>query len=193
MIGLAFASLFMSDLSKGISMRRKLKNYSQDGSTEENINHSDKYTESGESEYTRESTIPFDQSEVLSERHYTWSPLELYGRKHLRRRELLPAPQESFRGRGPKNYRRSDEKIKDDVSECLYRCTDVDASDIEILVSDGIVTLRGTVKTREQKKRAEAVIEHIAGVIDVLNEIHLKETAIKPSPFGLIDNITGLN
>lgn len=173
-------------------------NYSGDRDTQENDNFNDKYSETGESAFSRDSTVPFDQDEVLSERHYTFSPMEQHGRKHYRSRE--PRSESShtytgFRGKGPKGYKRSDETIKEDVSDTLYRSTAVDASYIEVFVNDGTVTLRGRVDSREQKKMAEYAVEHLAGVKDVFNELRVQknEGKSRPSPHGLIDNITGLN
>src|SRR3954453_14579983 len=45
----------------------------------------------------------------------------------------------SYRGRGPKNYQRSDERIREDVCERLERDERVDASDLEVNVENGIV------------------------------------------------------
>lgn len=171
-------------------------NYSSDRNTQENFNDDEKYSETGESAFSRDSTIPFDQDEVLSERHYNMSELENRSRGQIRRREERPSTgRQSFRGIGPKGYRRSDEKIKDDVSECLYRNTEVDASYIEVFVQDGHVVLRGTVNDRYQKIMAEEAVEHLAGVIDVYNELRIKQTLDpkKVGKHGLIDNITGMN
>jgi hypothetical protein len=53
-----------------------------------------------------------------------------------------------FRGRGPKGYRRSDDRIREDVCERLTRDDRVDASNIEVTVKDGAVTLSGTTHSR---------------------------------------------
>lgn len=85
--------------------------------------------------------------------------------------------------------------IKDDVSEALYRHSEVDASLIEVFVKDGFVTLKGTVETRAQKKLAESAIDNLVGVEDVYNELYI-QTEIKNPPLGkhgLTDNITGMN
>lgn len=176
-------------------MTKHSNNYSDDRDSQENLNYDDKYSETGESEFSRDLTIPYDQDEVLSERHYTFSPLEQHGRQKIRSRESRTEPyRPNYRGRGPKGYRRSDEQIKEDVSEALYRNTVVDASQIEVFVSQGIVTLKGIVDSREQKKAAESAAENLAGVDDIYNDLHLKsEEKIRPSKNGLIDNITGLN
>lgn len=181
-------------INKGWSMARNINNYSRDRDSEENFNSNDKYAVTGESEYSRESTVPFDQDEVLSERHYSFSPMEMHGRKLSRSREPRSEPL-SYRGIGPKNYKRSDGDIKENVSESLYRSTAVDASNIEVFVNGGTVTLKGFVDSREQKKMAEYSIEHIAGVKDVFNELRVRkdEAPRKKSPYGLMDNITGMN
>ncbi len=76
-------------------------------------------------------------------------------------------------GRGPKGWRRSDDRIREDVCERLTDHPDIDASDIEIEVQNGEVRLRGTVDRRETKRMAEDVAESVSGVADVHNEIHI--------------------
>jgi hypothetical protein len=79
-----------------------------------------------------------------------------------------------FAGRGPKGYQRSDERIREDVCERLTQDPRVDASDIEIQVQNGEVTLSGTVDDRESKRTAEDVAESISGVKDVHNQIRVQ-------------------
>jgi hypothetical protein len=74
-------------------------------------------------------------------------------------------------GRGPKGYRRSDERIREEVCERLTMHGDVDASDIEVQVQDGEVTLSGTVADRLMKRAAADCLEDISGVNDVHNQI----------------------
>ena len=45
--------------------------------------------------------------------------------------------QESYAGRGPKGYKRSDERVRDDASDRLEQDHQVDASEISIEVSEG--------------------------------------------------------
>ena len=164
-------------------------NYSNDRDTMENSNRDDRYDITGESEYSRESTIPFDEDEVLSERHYSF---DTHGKEVIRRNGPF---KNDFRGKGPKGYRKSDEAVKEDVSEALYRSTEVDASYIEVFVKGGHVTLKGKVASREQKKSAESCVEYVSGVIDVYNELHIAKENFseKVSKYGLIQNTTGLN
>lgn len=78
------------------------------------------------------------------------------------------------RGRGPKGYARSDDRIRDDVSDRLTDDPYVDASDIEVLVSGGEVTLSGTVPIRDWKRRAEDIAESVGGVRHVQNNLRVE-------------------
>lgn len=80
---------------------------------------------------------------------------------------------ESFRGRGPKGYQRSDERIREEVCEILTHDHDVDASEIEVNVQGGVVTLSGSVNDRWAKRRAEDIVESVSGVKDVENQIRV--------------------
>jgi hypothetical protein len=78
----------------------------------------------------------------------------------------------SFAGRGPRNYRRSDQRLEEEVNEALMRHHEIDASDVEVRVENGEVTLSGEVEDRRAKRLAEDVAEQVMGVRDVHN--HLK-------------------
>lgn len=77
-------------------------------------------------------------------------------------------------GKGPRGWKRSDERIREDVNEALFRSYDVDASDLEVAVLEGVVTLTGTVKNRKEKREAEFCAEAVSGVSDVRNEIQIQ-------------------
>ena len=79
----------------------------------------------------------------------------------------------SRRGMGPRNYTRTDERIREDVNERLMDDHHVDASSITVQVKDGTVTLSGTVDERWEKHRAEDIAEACSGVRDVQNNIRL--------------------
>ena len=49
----------------------------------------------------------------------------------------------------------------------------LDASDIEVDVKQGEVRLCGSVMSRDQKRRAEDVVERISGVRDVTNQLRV--------------------
>ena len=79
-----------------------------------------------------------------------------------------------FTGRGPKNYTRSDDRIREDVCEHLFDHPYIDASEIEVHVADGEVTLTGLVDARIVKRAAEDCAEHVRGVKDVHNQLRVK-------------------
>jgi BON domain-containing protein len=74
-------------------------------------------------------------------------------------------------GRGPRGYRRSDERIREDVNERLTFDGEVDATEILVRVENGEVTLEGTVGDRHQKRRAEDLAASARGVRDVHNRL----------------------
>src|SRR3954452_6449312 len=84
------------------------------------------------------------------------------------------SPSGGFRGRGPRGYERSSERIREDVCEWLTDDDEVDASDIEVDVDSGIVVLRGSVQDRRQKRRAEDIAERASGVRDVRNQLEIE-------------------
>jgi osmotically-inducible protein OsmY len=82
-------------------------------------------------------------------------------------------PTGPFAGRGPKGYRRSDDRIREDVCERLANDPLIDASELEVVVTDGEVTLSGHASDRAQKRRAEDIIDGMSGVRDVHNELRI--------------------
>jgi len=89
--------------------------------------------------------------------------------------ETDPAGRTSYRGRGPKNWRPSDERIAESVNEMLADHDDVDATDIEVKVENGEVTLSGLVNTRREKRVAEDAIASMRGVRDVHNQLKVTD------------------
>jgi hypothetical protein len=82
-------------------------------------------------------------------------------------------PTGEHRGKGPKGYQRSDDRIREDVCDRLYEDGHVDASDIDVKVEGSEVVLSGSVRSREEKRRAEDVVENIMGVRHVENRIRV--------------------
>jgi osmotically-inducible protein OsmY len=96
------------------------------------------------------------------------------------------------RGRGPKDYVRSDERIKDDANDRLTEDYRVDASHITVAVSNGELTLNGTVTNRDAKRRAEDCVENISGVKHVQNNLRVQtqSTGTTTGTTGTSDNWT---
>lgn len=94
---------------------------------------------------------------------------DFYGNR--KRNYTLEGP---HRGKGPKNYTRSPERIKDDAANRLFEDSLVDASDIELNVKGNDLVLSGTVPSLFQKHRAEALVINVSGVKEVENNLRVK-------------------
>jgi hypothetical protein len=79
----------------------------------------------------------------------------------------------SFRGRGPKGYERSDERLREVICELLTEDPDIDASEITIMVISGVVTMDGSVDDRQTKYQVEELVENTGGVKDVRNNLRI--------------------
>jgi osmotically-inducible protein OsmY len=93
-----------------------------------------------------------------------------FGSDEAEHRRRLDARHE---GRGPKGYRRSDDRIREDVSDRLTDDPFIDASDIEIQVANAEVTLNGSVDSRMARRRAEDMSERVSGVTHVQNNLRV--------------------
>ncbi|HEX2690539.1 MAG TPA: BON domain-containing protein [Kofleriaceae bacterium] len=76
-------------------------------------------------------------------------------------------------GKGPSGFQRSDDRIKEMVCEALTDHGDIDATNIEVTVKAGEVTLTGTVEDRRMKRVAEECVENVRGVKDVQNQLRI--------------------
>ncbi len=96
-----------------------------------------------------------------------------FGDQDAQRRRNMDAMDRGHRGRGPKGYMRSDERIREDVCDRLSDDSMVDASEVEVSVAKSEVTLTGTVGTREERRRAEDCAERVSGVTHVQNNLRV--------------------
>ncbi len=78
------------------------------------------------------------------------------------------------RGRGPRGYRRSPQRIFEDACDELTESAWVDASHIEVRVEDSTVTLEGWVHDPREQALAEELVLEVAGVSRVLNHLGLR-------------------
>ncbi|HET8549898.1 MAG TPA: BON domain-containing protein [Bryobacteraceae bacterium] len=97
--------------------------------------------------------------------------LAAWGQQRIRHR--------SQAGRGPRNYTRSDARICEDICERLTRDPDLDATDIEVSVRAGEVTLGGIAHTRAEKRHAEDDSWEVWGVRNVFNHIRLRPREVE--------------
>lgn len=96
-----------------------------------------------------------------------------------RRRRMDEIRDMNHRGKGPKNYKRSPERIKEDVNDKLSDHWMIDASDIEVDVKGSEVTLNGIVDSRSAKRRAEDAAESVSGVTHVQNNLRVNTNVDK--------------
>ena len=86
---------------------------------------------------------------------------------------LIPGP---FSGVGPQGYQRSDDRIRDDINDRLTQHGQINASNIQVQVNNGEVTLTGNVQSRQAKRQAEDVADSVAGVQDVHNQLKISQS-----------------
>jgi hypothetical protein len=75
---------------------------------------------------------------------------------------------------GPKGYQRSDERLREDISERLMQARYIDSSDVTVEVSAAKVVLDGTVPERRMKHAIEDLADACPGVQDIDNRIRVK-------------------
>ena len=91
-----------------------------------------------------------------------------------RKREMRGGRGEGrFRGRGPRNYRRSDERVREEVCDRLTDNEWLDATEVEVNVVTGEVILTGSVDSRYAKRLAESIAESVTGVANVQNNLRV--------------------
>ncbi len=75
--------------------------------------------------------------------------------------------------RGPKGYQRSDERLKEDISERLMEAHDIDSSEVTVEVKGAKVILEGVVPSRHMKHAIEDMVDACPGVQDIDNRIRV--------------------
>jgi len=73
--------------------------------------------------------------------------------------------------------KKSDAQLQDDVTRALRGDTRVQATDLGVAVTGGVVTLTGTVQTGAQRVAAQRAAHRVGGVLDVANDLAVR-------PFG---------
>lgn len=77
------------------------------------------------------------------------------------------------RGKGPKGYQRSDERLKEMISERLRDDPYIDATEVTVTCQAGKLTLDGMVDSRQSKNAIEDIAEQL-GVSDVQNNLRVQ-------------------
>jgi len=92
--------------------------------------------------------------------------------------------QSRSQSRGPKGYKRSDERIREDLCERLMQSAHIDASEVTLDVKDGKVSLNGTVPERRMKHAIEDMAESCSGVNDVENKLRVSQADSQNTSIG---------
>jgi osmotically-inducible protein OsmY len=79
----------------------------------------------------------------------------------------------SYRGVGPRGYVRSDERLRELICERLTEA-ELDASDMDVQVNEGTVTLEGSVPDRRTRHQAEDLVDECGGVKDIQNHLRVR-------------------
>lgn len=80
----------------------------------------------------------------------------------------------SHRGKGPKDYRPSDERLRERICERLTDDPFIDASDVDVSVANGEATLSGEVESRRMKFAVEELVANMHGIVSVDNTIRIR-------------------
>lgn len=84
--------------------------------------------------------------------------------------------------RGTKGYKRSDERIREDVNDRLSLQDHLDPTEIEVTVSNSEVTLTGSVLSRQEKFIAEEIADDVGGVTEVHNQLRVRREPQQTAP-----------
>jgi hypothetical protein len=76
--------------------------------------------------------------------------------------------------REPRGYQRSDERLRDEIYDKLIRQTNIDVSDVEVAIDEGVVSLSGMLSTRWEKHQVEDIVDSIWGVKDIHNNLRVR-------------------
>ena len=168
------------DFSRG---RMRDSSYGNPSYRDESRRHTEDYARGGP-RYSREQYGPYPESEsgyrTESDQERGWldkasdEVSAWFGDEEAERRRRMDAREGPYRGRGPRNYNRSDDRIKEDVNDRLTDHAYIDASEIEVSVSGGDVVLTGTVESRYDKRMAEDLAEDVSGVKNVENRLRVE-------------------
>lgn len=102
-------------------------------------------------------------------RHYNQDEFGFNNQKRSWYKHTNATDVKSHIGKGPIGFERSDETIYDEVCQVLSDHPAIDASEVEVTVQEGLVTLTGTIESKHQKLEAEWTIDQIPGVVDIIN------------------------
>lgn len=110
--------------------------------------------------------------------HVRSFPEIFYALEAVRRVGGVHATADELIVRLPSAYERDDTSIAESIVHVLSSNLPVEERNIQADVSDGLVTLTGTVDWQSQRIHAENQVAHVAGVKGILNQIDLHERPV---------------
>ena len=113
-----------------------------------------------------------------------------FGDEEAQQRRDMDRRRGGHYGKGPRGYKRSDERIAEDINDRLTDDWRLDATEISVSVNQGEVTLSGTVLSREDKRYAEDLADSVSGVLDVQNNLRVERPPESGTP-PVMGSITG--
>ena len=131
----------------------------------------------GHPSFTRGQPVPVRHGGYADHQHEHPEWRDPRGFEHARGTDLglgEPVDRGPHYGKGPKGYRRSDERIREEACERIARQGFIDATDVEVHVETAVIRLTGTVATRPEKRGLEQILERVHGVDEITNEIRLR-------------------
>lgn len=89
-------------------------------------------------------------------------------------RQERRSTEDSDRRRGERRQQRPDESLAREIQEILTQDPELEASEIEVQVEGGAVTLLGIVDSSDAKLMAEELADSVAGVREVHNRLKVE-------------------
>jgi hypothetical protein len=121
--------------------------------------------------------VPFEDDMDLNDMDFSPDHGEAYYSTRDADTERRPLDGDYFYGVGPKGWKLSDKKIYEKVCDVLLHSQEVDASEIEVKVQEGVVNLTGNISSKGMKRVAEDLVESIPGVVDVFTSLKIQNTS----------------
>lgn len=71
------------------------------------------------------------------------------------------------------HVQRADDCVEEDASLAIERHPEIDASRVDLIVKDGVVTLSGIVDDHRSRRAIEGAVSRVPGVISITNHLTL--------------------
>jgi hypothetical protein len=93
---------------------------------------------------------------------------------HAGQHGIADKDSQSFRGRGPRGYQRTDERLHEVICERLTDDPHIDASEVAVKVERGEIILDGEVADRSVKRHVEDVVDEVSWGAPIYNRLRIQ-------------------